>query len=69
MKRLVAFFLCVMISLCLLPMSAFADTGGSGNVDGGGGSMGEGPSQNSWTPGMDGVRVTVINAETQPPPR
>ena len=67
MKRLVAFFLCVMISLCLLPMSAFADTGGSGNVDGGGGSMGEGTSQNSWTPGMDGVRVTVINAETQRP--
>ena len=48
-------------------MSALADTGGSGNVDGGGGSMGQGTSQNSWNPGMDGVRVTVIYSETQKP--
>ena len=48
-------------------MSALADTGGSGNVDGGGGSMGQGTSQNSWNPGMDGVRVTVVYSETQKP--
>ena len=36
-------------------------------VDGGGGSMGQGTSQNSWNPGMDGVRVTVIYSETQKP--
>ena len=51
----------------ICPMSALADTGGSGNVDGGGGSMGQGTSQNSWNPGMDGVRVTVIYSETQKP--
>ena len=48
-------------------MSALADTGGSGNVDGGGGNMGQGTSQNSWNPGMDGVRVTVVYSETQKP--
>ena len=41
-------------------MNAFADTGGSGNVDGGGGGMGDGTSTNSWTPGNEGVRVTVV---------
>lgn len=65
MKRILAFILCLVLTLCLLPMSAFADSGG--NVDGGGGSMGDGTSENSWTPGMDGVRVTVINDETQRP--
>lgn len=48
-------------------MSALADTGGSGNVDGGGGSMGQGTSQNSWNPGMDGVRITVVDAESGQP--
>lgn len=33
---------------------------GEGNMDGGGGSMGQGTSQNSWTPGYDGVRVSVV---------
>ena len=56
-----------MLILGICPMSALADTGGSGNVDGGGGSMGQGTSQNSWNPGMDGVRVTVIYSETQKP--
>ena len=44
-----------------------ADTGGSGNVDGGGGSMGQGTSQNSWNPGMDGVRISVVDAESGQP--
>lgn len=33
---------------------------GDGNVDNGGGGMGQGTSQNKWTPGNDGVRVTVV---------
>lgn len=65
MKRIFAFFLSLLLILGICPMSALADTGGSGNVDGGGGSMGQGTSQNSWNPGMDGVRVTVIYSETQ----
>ena len=67
MKRIFAFFLSILLTLGICPMSALADTGGSGNVDGGGGSMGQGTSQNSWNPGMDGVRVTVIYSETQKP--
>ena len=67
MKRIFAFFLSIVLILGICPMSALADTGGSGNVDGGGGSMGQGTSQNSWNPGMDGVRVTVIYSETQKP--
>lgn len=67
LKRFFAFFLSLLLILGICPMSALADTGGSGNVDGGGGSMGQGTSQNSWNPGMDGVRVTVIYSETQKP--
>ncbi len=29
-------------------------------MDGGGGGMGQGTSQNKWTPGYDGVRVSVV---------
>ena len=63
MKR----FMGVLLSIAILfaavfPMNAYADTGGSGNVDGGGGGMGDGTSTNSWTPGNEGVRVTVVRA-------
>ena len=67
LKRIFAFFLSLLLILGICPMSALADTGGSGNVDGGGGSMGQGTSQNSWNPGMDGVRITVVNAESGQP--
>lgn len=40
---------------------------GEGNVDNGGGGMGQGTSQNSWTPGYDGVRATVVRAENREP--
>ncbi|MCD7966739.1 MAG: hypothetical protein LUG90_13390 [Clostridiaceae bacterium] len=43
-------------------MTALAE--GSGNMDGGGGGMGQGTSSNKWTPGNDGVRVTVVDAES-----
>lgn len=67
MKRIFAFFLSLLLILGICPMSALADTGGSGNVDGGGGSMGQGTSQNSWNPGMDGsksYRDLLRNTET-----
>ena len=35
MKRIFAFFLSLLLILGICPMSALADTGGSGNVDGG----------------------------------
>jgi len=37
-------------------ITAFA--AGDGNIDSGGGGMGGGTSQHSWTPGNDGVRVS-----------
>ena len=67
MKRIFTFFLSLLLIMGICPMSALADTGGSGNVDGGGGSMGQGTSQNSWNPGMDGVRITVVDAESGQP--
>ncbi len=66
-KRILTLFLCAVLLVCSLPLTAFADTGGDGNIDGGGGGMGDGTSQNYWNPGMDGVRVTVIKADTQQP--
>ena len=39
----------------ILPITAFADTGGSGNIDGGGGGMGSGNSDNKWSGGNEGA--------------
>ena len=63
LKRLLAFLCCFTLVFCLFPSSAFA-TGGNGNIDGGGGSMGHGTSSNFWTPGNDGVRITVVDASS-----
>ncbi|MEQ3316405.1 hypothetical protein [Enterocloster clostridioformis] len=61
MKRLLSIFLLLALLLCTIsPVSVYAV--GEGNVDGGGGGMGDGTSTNSWTPGNDGVRVTVVRA-------
>lgn len=51
MKRIFVILLTLVLLLGICPMSALAETGGSGNVDGGGGDMGQGTSQNSWNPG------------------
>ena len=59
-------FLAVLLSLSFLfsvPVYAVGD----GNIDGGGGNMGQGTSQNSWSLGNEGVRVTVIRAEGHEP--
>ena len=67
MKRIFVILLTFVLLLGICPMSALAETGGSGNVDDGGGDMGQGTSQNSWNPGMDGVRITVVDAESGQP--
>lgn len=56
-KRLI--LLCLVMVFLLLPVTAFADPG-DGNMDGGSGGNGDGTSSNTWTPGDDGVRATVI---------
>ena len=67
LKRIIPFMLCFVLLFCFLPMAALADTGGSGNIDGGGGGLGEGSGENYWNGGNDGVRVTVVNANTGSP--
>ena len=59
-KKIAVFLLC----LILLPAQiAYAD--GSGNVDGGGGSLNHGKEGYNWPDiGYDGVRVTVVDAQS-----
>lgn len=66
MKRRYSLILVSALLLSMLfPASAYAV--GEGNLDGGGGSMGQGTSLNSWSPGNEGVRVTVVRAEGHEP--
>lgn len=61
MKRIYHLILIwVITALLLFPMTVHG--AGEGNIDSGSGGMGQGTSQNSWTPGMEGVRVTVVEA-------
>ena len=63
-KKYVLFTVSILLSL-ILSIQVYAV--GDGNLDGGGGSMGQGTIQNSWSPGNEGVRVTVIRAESHDP--
>ncbi|MGD9567821.1 MAG: hypothetical protein AB7V48_05790 [Sedimentibacter sp.] len=49
-----------MIFSLMMPINVFAV--GDGNIDSGGGDMGYGTSTDKWSPGYDGVRVTVVRA-------
>ncbi len=62
MKRFYALLCTAALLLCLCPVQALAS--GQGNLDGGGGSMNQGTSTNFWSPGNDGVRVTVVDAQS-----
>lgn len=61
MKRILSLFLCLVL-LFGISMQAYAT--GDPNIDGGGGGMGDGTSSNYWNPGMDGVRVTIVEADS-----
>ncbi|WP_326906889.1 hypothetical protein [Sedimentibacter sp. MB31-C6] len=50
----------IMIFSLTMPITVFAV--GDGNIDSGGGGMGDGTSTDKWSPGYDGVRVTVVRA-------
>ena len=58
MKRLLALLLSLVL---MLGVAVPAYATGDGNFDGGGGGMGSGTSTNYWNPGMDGVRISVVN--------
>lgn len=59
MKRKISFLL-VLSLICSLLFAVPAYAVGEGNIDGGGGGMGQGTSQNFWNSGNEGVRVTVV---------
>lgn len=65
MKKRGMFLAFALILSLLSSVPAYAV--GEGNLDGGGGSMGQGTSLNSWSPGNEGVRVTVVRAEGHEP--
>lgn len=55
--------ICLLLLLLLaFPVKVCAS--GNGNMDGGGTGMGQGTSTNYWSPGNDGVRITVVDAST-----
>ena len=64
MKRIVSMLLVLSMLFSIICVNAYAaeGTGGSGNIDGGGGNMGDATSHGSWNPGNEGVRVTVVRA-------
>lgn len=64
MKKIISALLCLAM-LFSLSVPVLAD--GNPNIDGGGGGMGQGTSQNSWSPGRDGVRVTIIRDSDNTP--
>lgn len=61
-KAIPSILLLALVLLLSCPILAYAD--GQGNMDGGGSGMGQGTAQNFWSPGNDGVRITVVHAET-----
>ncbi|MDR1204531.1 MAG: hypothetical protein LBL26_03495 [Peptococcaceae bacterium] len=63
MKRMITTWLCLSLSFAMFPFSALASVGDP-NVDSGGGGMGSGTSSSFWNPGNDGVRITVVDANT-----
>ena len=66
MKQKLSLFL-VLSLLCSIIIGLPIFAVGEGNIDSGGGGMGQGTSQNSWSPGNEGVRVTVIRASDRVP--
>lgn len=60
MKKILTVVCLSLVMLCCTSVSVLAV--GDGNIDGGGGGMDNGTSGNIWSPGNDGVRVTVVRA-------
>ena len=60
LRRILVFILAFV--MVLTPMSVCAT--GQGNIDTGGGGLGSGSNANFWNTGDEGVRVTVVTADT-----
>ena len=59
-KILMILIVFILLFSLMMPIVVFAV--GDGNIDSGGGGMGDGTSTDKWSPGYDGVRVTVVRA-------
>lgn len=59
-KTFKIFMVIVLIFSLMIPVSVFAV--GDGNIDSGGEGMESGTSDNKWSHGCDGVRITVVRA-------
>ena len=66
MKRIIGMLLVLVLMLITL-FSTIAYADGEGNIDHGGGNMGDGTNENFWNPGDEGVRVTVIRISDRTP--
>ncbi len=63
MKKIVY---CIVLSVSLLMLTISAFGAGDGNIDGGGGGgSGSGTSQNKWSVGDDGVRISIVDVNTK----
>ena len=62
MKKKAISILLVVVMLLSFSVTVFAE--GDPNIDGGGGGMGSGTGTDSWSPGMDGVRVSIVDVES-----
>ncbi len=62
MRKFIRIIAAALAAFFCLQIVAFAE--GDPNIDNGGGGLKNGNSKNFWTPGNDGVRVTVVDAET-----
>lgn len=63
MKRKISVLLAVVMLLTVPGRKVYAV--GESNINNGGGGMGTGTSSNKWSPGNEGVRVTVVRASDQ----
>ena len=62
MKRILPLLLALVLALSAA-VPAYAT--GDGNMDSGGSGMGDGTKTNYWNPGMDGVRVSIVDAASR----
>ena len=62
MKKFIRIIAAAMAAFFCLQIVAFAE--GDPNIDNGGGGLKDGSSENFWNLGNDGVRVTIVDAET-----
>lgn len=70
MKRFLSLILMITILLlCVfaIPPVYYAEGGGEGNIDNGGGGMGSGTNQNYWSTNDEGVRITVVRDRDRVP--